>query len=53
MADAPNTSSAKSTRDIWNVFEVNVLLIVRISGSVGHNKCGEPVNPTSSSDKRE
>jgi len=38
MADAPNMSSAASTCAIWNKPEVNVLLIARISGSVGHKR---------------
>ena len=53
MADAPNASSATNTCDIWNVPEANVLLIVRIFGSVGHKQVVEPVNPTSSFDKCE
>jgi hypothetical protein len=36
MADAPNASSSTSTCDIWNVPEANIVLIARISGSVGH-----------------
>jgi len=36
MADAPHTSSSTNTCDIWNLPEANVLLIVCISGSVGH-----------------